>query len=1027
MTRTKPCTTSVTCFSINNLCSVYSGRNTFAWGSARTVRSSSTPKGVDGQHESKNYMLSTGRKTAKFPRELAISDSGCLDTSGSERVLHRVHKHALPVTYTSRNAYLCRDAITSDGGNKRFIGKGCDRGGSTWPRQLYFPAVSGREERGWIQTGGEPERAKPVHQGRALQDGRAPSSSFPNTTGRLDGEAGLEGCLPSGSNSSTLPPLPTVPMAGKHISIQMSPVWPLSSTSCIHKAAEASSWSAPSSRNQTDHLSGRFTYPSPVQGSAGSSGDTDMPAVRGPGPHDKQKEIPPITSSKLGVFGLPGVLKHHEVCDPEGETSEDTAGRALPPTAVHGVREGAGEIRRENVRHGEGDPYSPIALQSHTKVDELSVSINPLPSGYDREIQCAGPALARGKGRPSLVGGASLGGNGCENSVSSTKPGFGIRCLQHGLGSHQWEGQNRGSVVLGRNNPPYKLPRIAGNIPGSQDLREGPEPVHHSLQVRQCHSRDVPEPERRSPFRNAMQFSTRDLGMVPVSGNNSCSGASPWAGQCDGRPGVEVNSRPLRLDVEPPGLSSYTTADGTTRARPVCVSTYSTLTPVLQLASGPRSGGDRRLHSELGSQQGLCQPTLVSNQPLSDPGGAAGGKDSDANALVEHSAVVSGHSRNGGGLPSTSTKQVGPGHPSSRPGVYNAPRSSTLDRMAHLRNSFTSQGLSGQASELLLTSWRTKTNQNYNSLCNKWFSWCQPRDRNPFDGPVADVVNFLAELHTQGYQYRSLNSYRSAISSIHGKVDGYPIGQHPLVNRALKGAYHSRPPQPRYNTFWDVSIVLHYIRDLGSNESLSLHKLTLKTVMLLALTRPSRSMDLSSLDIRMRSFTKDGVIFRPIHLSKQSRASKPIEDFFFPEFSQDVCLCPVAALRAYESQTLPFRNMETDSPQTRLFLSLIGKHTPVTSSTIARWLRTCLLEAGIDTSVFKAHSVRGASSSTAAWAGVSTADILKAADWSSEGTFQTFYHRKESSSARTNFGVSVLASAATSNLHVDIETEPSEM
>jgi len=186
-------------------------------------------------------------------------------------------------------------------------------------------------------------------------------------------------------------------------------------------------------------------------------------------------------------------------------------------------------------------------------------------------------------------------------------------------------------------------------------------------------------------------------------------------------------------------------------------------------------------------------------------------------------------------------------------------------------------------------------------------------------------------------------------------------------------------------------------------------------------------MDLSNLDIRMHSYTNEGVIFRPIHLSKQSRASKPVEDFFFPAFPSDVNLCPVKTLRSYEANTLEFRKMESDSPRTCLFLSWIGNHAPVTSSTIARWLRTCLLEAGIDTSVFKAHSVRGASCSTAAWAGVTTTDILKAADWFSEGTFQTFYHRKEDSSSRTAFGVSVLASAATSNLHVDMETEPSEM
>ena len=71
-------------------------------------------------------------------------------------------------------------------------------------------------------------------------------------------------------------------------------------------------------------------------------------------------------------------------------------------------------------------------------------------------------------------------------------------------------------------------------------------------------------------------------------------------------------------------------------------------------------------------------------------------------------------------------------------------------------------------------------------------------------------------------------------------------------------------------------------------------------------------------------------------------------------------MCPVETLKAYESRTLNFRGMDTDSPQTSLFLSWIGKHAPVSSSTIARWLRTCLLEAGIDTSVFKPHSIRGA-------------------------------------------------------------------
>ena len=188
--------------------------------------------------------------------------------------------------------------------------------------------------------------------------------------------------------------------------------------------------------------------------------------------------------------------------------------------------------------------------------------------------------------------------------------------------------------------------------------------------------------------------------------------------------------------------------------------------------------------------------------------------------------------------------------------------------------------------------------------------------------------------------------------------------------------------------------------------------LTLKTMMLMALTRPSRAADLCSLDIQARSYVTNGVIFRATHLSKQSRASKPLADFFFPAFQEDVNVCPVSTLRVYEDRTLQFRNDGTGEMKSKLFLSWIGKHSPVSSSTIARWLKTCMLGAGIDINAFKPHSVRGATCSKAAGVGVTTKDILDAADWSSEGTFQRFYHRQDKDI--TAFGMAVLSSSDSS-------------
>ena len=123
----------------------------------------------------------------------------------------------------------------------------------------------------------------------------------------------------------------------------------------------------------------------------------------------------------------------------------------------------------------------------------------------------------------------------------------------------------------------------------------------------------------------------------------------------------------------------------------------------------------------------------------------------------------------------------------------------------------------------------------------------------------------------EGYQYRSLNAYRSAISSVHEKADGYKVGQHPLVSRLLKEVFNQRPPKPRYEVTWDVTKVLNYIDSLGESDSLVL---TWKLAMILALTRPSRSADLVRLDLQYRRHTPEGVVFQEPGLAKTVQTGK---------------------------------------------------------------------------------------------------------------------------------------------------------
>ena len=63
------------------------------------------------------------------------------------------------------------------------------------------------------------------------------------------------------------------------------------------------------------------------------------------------------------------------------------------------------------------------------------------------------------------------------------------------------------------------------------------------------------------------------------------------------------------------------------------------------------------------------------------------------------------------------------------------------------------------------------------------------------------------------------------------------------------------------------------------------------------------------------------------------------------------------------------------------------------SSTISGWLQTTLMESGIDTRTFKAHSTRYASISKACLQGASIGDILKRGSWSNKSTWKRFYNK----------------------------------
>ena len=562
--------------------------------------------------------------------------------------------------------------------------------------------------------------------------------------------------------------------------------------------------------------------------------------------------------------------------------------------------------------------------------------------------------------------------------------------------------------VSHRGENAHQLPRASGSNLGNSGICQEAGKYPGSSPDGQHVCPDVHQQDGRYSLPQSQSAHQGSLDLVP-SQEHHPQGLSPsGCSQREGRRGIQDHERSFRLDALQGNIQENSNTVWTPGHRFVCVETDETTSDLCQLAARPTGSGDRRVLNELERSEGIRQPPLALDQSsfMSSEGTrgnhCAGGAGVENPSLVFPTVGVADRD-----TPQTSQDK----EPDSANTPSQLPRHTTPpSRVAYLRARFSAERISPQASSLLLASWREKSGRTYDSLFGKWASWCVERDIDPISGDITSVVNFLADLFHQGYQHRSLCSYRSAISSVHEKVDGQPIGSHPMVSRLLKGAFHERPPQPRYSATWDVSVVTNHIVSLGDNQNLAFADVTLKLVMLLALTRPSRSMDLTNLDIRFRHYSSEGVTFQSAKLAKQSRQTKPVRDFFFPKFEQNKKLCPVLTLQEYEKRTTDKRS---PNGSTQLLIAMIRPHKPVSSSTVARWLKTVLNNAGIDTSIFKAHSVRSAACSSASEAGVTTATILDAADWATETVFQRFYYKPKHN---TTFGHAVLSQlSATGN------------
>lgn len=291
--------------------------------------------------------------------------------------------------------------------------------------------------------------------------------------------------------------------------------------------------------------------------------------------------------------------------------------------------------------------------------------------------------------------------------------------------------------------------------------------------------------------------------------------------------------------------------------------------------------------------------------------------------------------------------------------------------MQIIRKSLEGEKISGHSADIILASWRSGTQKQYQTYINKWLNYCCERELDS----LAGVIQFLTSLFEKNLSNSSLNTGRSALSTII-TVDGMSIGNHPLVVRFLKGVFNLRPTVPRYKGVWDVSIVLRFLKTLSPASSLSLKNLSLKMVMLPSLVTAQRGQTLHLLDINLMSTYDSSIVFTFNKPLKQSNPRIQVEPLILKAYVHNESLYVISTLKEYLQRTETLRVSGS-----QLLMSFQKPHKAVSRDTISRWIRTVMQLSGINLNVYEAHSTRAASVSAAHRAEVPVQEILRKAGW----------------------------------------------
>ena len=245
-------------------------------------------------------------------------------------------------------------------------------------------------------------------------------------------------------------------------------------------------------------------------------------------------------------------------------------------------------------------------------------------------------------------------------------------------------------------------------------------------------------------------------------------------------------------------------------------------------------------------------------------------------------------------------------------------------------------------------------------------------------------VRYLALLKDRELSQSTIMTARAAILCFWELATGRRF-KSALLDRFMRGVEEMTPPPFRTPGVWDPSVILRYYQTQPQNGDLTLRQLTYKTAILIALASAQRVQTLTKLDIEFLTATEQAFCFVLPSRLKQTKNGRSTPDIFLPR-SADPKTCVWLCVKDYLARTQDKRWF------TEFLLITVEPFTPASTTSVSRWIRRVMEQAGVDTRVYRTHSTRAAASSKARKF-VPIEKVLAAADWKGAVTFHSHYHK----------------------------------